>query len=262
MVNHPTVGPLLRAVGDAAPDVVVISGDLTQRARAAQFQEAREFLNSLPQPQLVVPGNHDVPYYNVLARFLSPLDNYRKYISADVEPSYEDAEVVIQGLNTARSWTFKNGRINQRQIELVRDRFCGAPAEKLKILVTHHPLDLPRKFDETHLVGRAALAMPTLAACGVDLLLAGHYHIAHTGDTRTRYALEGFSALVVHAGTTISTRRRDEPNSFNLLRVTRREVIVECHIWSPAVNAFALFLTERFQKGDQGWSRVPSEPVS
>jgi len=261
-VDHATVEPLIRAAHEVRPDVIVVSGDLTQRAHKSEFREARIFLDALPQPQLVVPGNHDVPFYNIAARLFTPLANYRKYIGPDLEPRFEDDELIIQGVNTARSLTWKNGRINERQIELMRSSFCGAStssspatAPRTKILVTHHPLDLPRRFDDDHIVGRARPAMETLAACGVDLLLAGHYHIAHTGDTRARYPIANFAALVVQAATTTSSRTREEPNSFNLLHIDPGDITIDTYTWRPADGVFASLLTEGFHRTPQGWTR-------
>ncbi len=118
------VPPLIRAVNQSKPDLVAVSGDLTQRARSHQFKQAREFLDALPRPQIVVPGNHDVPLYNIFARFVEPLDKYRRYISDDLRPFYHDDEIAVLGVNTARSLTIKGGRINERQIEWMRDRLC------------------------------------------------------------------------------------------------------------------------------------------
>ena len=114
----------MKAVNTVKPDLVVVSGDLTQRAREEQFREAKAFLDTLPQPQIVVPGNHDVPLYNVVARFVSPLHNYKKIIGENTEPLYQDEEMVVVGVNTARSLTWKNGRINEDQIDRVRRAFC------------------------------------------------------------------------------------------------------------------------------------------
>jgi 3',5'-cyclic AMP phosphodiesterase CpdA len=258
-VDYATVKPLVCAAVEVAPDLVVVSGDLTQRARASQFREARAFLDGLPGPQLVVPGNHDVPFYDVVSRFAMPLRNYRRFVSRDLEPSYADAEIVVQGINTARSLTIKNGRINREQVEKVRRRFADAPAGCVKILVTHHPLDLPRRFGGDELVGGAAEALPALAAAGVDVLLAGHYHIAHTGDTVTRYPIPGFSALVVQAGTTTSSRLRDETNSFNLLSIDGRRISVDRYTWRPTEGVFASLLCERFEKTVDGWVRESTE---
>src|ERR1039457_1070109 len=114
-IERATVQDLIASVTEAKPDIVVVSGDLTQRAKEREFQEARQFLQALPSPQIVVPGNHDVPLYNVLARALKPFRNYQRYISEDLEPFYSDDEIAIAGINTARSLTFKNGRIRSEE---------------------------------------------------------------------------------------------------------------------------------------------------
>src|SRR5436309_7341748 len=115
-VDPALIDPLLDAVRRLAPDVVVVSGDLTQRARTGEFQEARAFLDRLPQPRIVVPGNHDVPLYNLYGRFVEQLARYRRHITDDLEPSYIDDEIAVLGTNTARSLTWKGGRVNGRQI--------------------------------------------------------------------------------------------------------------------------------------------------
>src|SRR6476659_4364619 len=115
-VNPALLDPLRKTVKELEPDIVAISGDLTQRARSYQFQQARSFLDSLPKPQIVVPGNHDIPLHNVMARFLEPLTKYKRYITEDLQPVYEDEEVAIVGVNTARSLVFKGGRINETQV--------------------------------------------------------------------------------------------------------------------------------------------------
>jgi 3',5'-cyclic AMP phosphodiesterase CpdA len=255
-VDEATVEPLIAAVRRIAPSVVVVSGDLTQRAREEQFEAAKHFLDALPQPQIVVPGNHDVPFYNVFARFIQPLDNFRRYICTDTEPVYRDSEIVIVGVNTARSLTFKNGRINEDQVERVRQIFCDLPDGMTKIVVMHHPIDLPREFPQAEVVGRAEMAVTTLAACGADVYLSGHYHLGHTGDTTTRYHIPNYSALIVHAGTAISTRGRGEPNSFNLLRIDHPSIVVDRYSWVHDRSIFELFKKEHFRFTDVGWVRV------
>src|SRR5882724_10025919 len=115
-IDYSVIGPLSQTIAEIDPDLIVVSGDLTQRARTREFVEARMFLDSLPTPQIVVPGNHDVPMHNVYARFLQPLTKYRKYITEETEPFYLDEEMAVVGINTARSLTTKHGRINQKQI--------------------------------------------------------------------------------------------------------------------------------------------------
>ena len=125
------------------PDVVVVSGDLTQRAKSKEFQAAKLFLDRLPRPQIVVPGNHDVPAYNLFARFFRPLHKFRKFITDDLTPAYVDDELAVVGVNTARSLVIKGGRINEKQVEAIQSKFCNLDDSLLKIVVTHHPFDLP-----------------------------------------------------------------------------------------------------------------------
>ena len=254
-VNPVLLGPLTETVREVEPDLIAISGDLTQRARSYQFQQARSFLDSLPQPQIVVPGNHDIPLHNLFARFFQPLTKYKRYITHDLQPVYEDEEMVIIGVNTARSSVFKGGRINQFQVRRLQQKFCSLGRRVVKAVVTHHPFDLPDVHDERHLVGRARMAMNQLAECGADLFLAGHLHISHTGHTK-RYNIRGHSALVIQAGTATSTRERGEANSFNLLSIAYPEIAVEKFSWNPSTASFAVSTREGFKQTDEGWVRV------
>jgi len=253
-VNPLLVDPVIKSVNELGPNIVAISGDLTQRARSYQFKEARSFLDALPKPQIVVPGNHDVPLHNVFARFLQPLTKYKRYITDDLQPTYEDEEVVIVGVNTARSLVVKGGRINEVQVGRLRDKFCSLGSEVVKVVVTHHPFDLPEGHDERDLVGRAQMAMTGLAECGADLFLAGHLHITHTGHTK-RYNIRGHSALVVQAGTATSTRERGEANSFNLVRIFFPSIIVERLTWNAVTKSFEVSTSERFEHTEEGWIR-------
>jgi 3',5'-cyclic AMP phosphodiesterase CpdA len=255
-VNAQLINPLIKVINEIKPDLVAVSGDLTQRARSWQFREARAFLDELPQPQIVVPGNHDVPLHNVFARFLWPLNKYRRYITADLQPSYADEEMIVVGVNTARSLTFKGGRINQDQVGRVREKLCNSSDEVIKAVVTHHPFDLPEGYHDRELVGRAGMAMTGLADCGADLFLAGHLHISHTGHTAKRYKIRGHSALVVQAGTASSTRERGEANSFNIIRVNHPEITVERVVWQPSTLTFAAESKEEFRYSPDGWIRL------
>ena len=258
-IDERVVGPLAEAVRDARPSLVVVSGDLTQRARSRQFLEARAFLDSLPRPQVVVPGNHDVPLWDVVARFTRPLEKFRRYISDDPEPFYEDGEVAVAGVNTARSLTHKYGRVSERQIARLRERLCAYGAAVFKLVVTHHPFDLPPGHDEREIVGRARLAMEALAACGADILLAGHLHVSHTGHTAERYRIRGHSALFVQAGTATSTRGRGEANSFNVVRLKHPHAQVERRVWRPETGSFRPGPAETFRRTAGGWERLTDE---
>jgi 3',5'-cyclic AMP phosphodiesterase CpdA len=255
-VDPLVISPLIETIGKTKPDLVAVSGDLTQRARSHQFQEARTFLDALPKPQIVVPGNHDVPLYNVVARFLQPLTKYQRYITNDLRPFYYDDEIAVLGVNTARSLTIKGGRINEEQISWMRERLCPLDDKIVKIVVTHHPFDLPEGHDERSLVGRARMAMEALASCGADLFLAGHLHLSHTTHSAMRYKIKGHSALVVQAGTAASTRGRGEANSFNVIRIDFPQISVERLEWQLDDSGFKLAMTEHFTHTPDGWIRV------
>ena len=256
-IERATVQALIAAVTEAKPDIVVVSGDLTQRAKEREFQEACRFLEALPSPQIVVPGNHDVPLYNVLARALKPLRNYQRYISKDLEPFYSDDEIAIVGINTARSLTFKNGRINSHQVARSCARLESCGENRTRVIVSHHPFDLPEMHELHGLVGRAHMAMAGFARCRVDLILSGHLHISHTSESAARYKIPGHSALVIHAGTATSTRGRGELNSFNLIQVDRSSVSIQCLTWNRERSSFLLSVTAQFQRTPAGWFRIP-----
>jgi 3',5'-cyclic AMP phosphodiesterase CpdA len=249
--------PLVATVAAARPDVVAVSGDLTQRARSSQFIEARAFLERLPRPQIVVPGNHDVPLYDVMRRFAAPLRRFRRYITDEAAPMYRDDEIAVIGLNTARSLTFKSGRLNAGQVALVRGGFADLPSSVLRVVVTHHPFNLPGSGDEGDLVGRATMAMQAFSECGVDLLLSGHLHHTHAGNTSERYEIAGYSALVVQAGTATSTRARGEANAFNVIRLASARIEVDVMSWDSVRMSFERAGTDAFVRDRATWARVP-----
>jgi 3',5'-cyclic AMP phosphodiesterase CpdA len=247
--------PLIKFIGEIRPDLVAISGDLTQRARTSEFLAAKEFLASIPFPKITVPGNHDVPLHNLLARFARSLDGYRRYISDDLQPVFADGEIVVVGMNTARALTWKDGRINPRQLQNLRTTMTNAPPDRTKIVVTHHPFDLPAGASG-RVVGRSRLAMKTLAECGVDLLLAGHFHIADTSQTAKRYQLPGYSAIIVSSGTSTSTRGRGQPNSLNVIQIDPPNLTIERRTWRPASGVFDVLSIERFHRREGIWMRA------
>jgi 3',5'-cyclic AMP phosphodiesterase CpdA len=252
-VDDSLLQPLVDRVQALMPDLVVISGDLTQRARREQFEQARAFLQRLPQPQLVVPGNHDVPLYNVAARLLWPLAGFKRHITRDLSPVFRSPRMVVLGLNSARSLVVKNGRVNEDQLEHVRKTLCEIDPSVVKVVVTHHPFDLPGGHGESERIGRADEAMAEFARCGVDVLLAGHLHTSHSADTGGRFPLAGYEALVVSAGTATSTRGRGETNAFNLLKLQKDLVEVERCEWRAERASFQPAGVQRFQRAARGW---------
>lgn len=253
------VAAVEKEVDTLRPDLVIISGDFTQRARTEQFQQACQFLERLKNAGhdvLAVPGNHDVPLYDVLRRFLSPLARYKKYIDDTLCPWHQLPGVSILGLNTARSLTFSDGRINAEQVAYVRRHFAATPAGDLKLLVTHHPLfALP--VDSGGLLGkplgRHELALDAVNDLGIDVLLAGHNHRASTHHARDLVTRAG-GALVVQAGTATSIRLREETQSFNVIEAGRDELTVCLKRWSG--ERFEAAVPTRFRRTEEGWRQA------
>ncbi|WP_376871692.1 metallophosphoesterase family protein [Albirhodobacter sp. R86504] len=214
-VNPDLKAPLLRKIEALKPDLVVISGDLTQRARPNQFREAAAFIAQIGPPVLCVPGNHDTPLYNLFQRFFAPFSRYKRYISEDLEPVYADPEVTVVGLNTVNPRALQRGKFGKH----ARARVClalGEDAGQMRIVALHHPPEQAEGADKRLMKG-ARKALHVLSACGADVVLSGHLHQAATAPFRAAPDL-----LFVQAGTGLSTRVREQgDNTFNQLDITR-----------------------------------------
>ena len=249
-----------RKVDEASPDLVVVSGDFTQRARTEQFQEACRFLERLRDAGhevLAVPGNHDVPLYDVLRRFLSPLTRYMRYIDDTLCPMQEIPGATVLGINTARSLTFKDGRISEEQMRFIRETFDRTDPKAMRILVTHHPLFALQVGETvTSAVGRSELALDAIGDAGVDMLLAGHNHDASVHSARDLVTRAG-SALVIQAGTATSTRVRDQSQSFNRIEIDGDRVIVTVESWDG--SAFVPQAAQRYERADDHWRLAGAE---
>ena len=259
------VGGVEERVDALKPDLIVISGDFTQRARTDQFRQACEFLERLKakgHEVLGVPGNHDVPLYDVLRRFLSPLTRYRRFIDESLCPFHELNGAAVLGINTARSLTFKDGRLNEEQLAFIRDTFARTRPEATRILVTHHPLFALPVGEGPELgkaIGRQEMALDAIAEAGVDLLLAGHNHRASANHAHDLATGAG-SALVIQAGTATSTRLRDEEQSFNQIDVGPGEAAVAVQSWDG--DAFVSRDAERFVRSGRHWETASGEHLA
>ena len=229
------VSAVEKSVDALKPDLVVISGDFTQRARTEQFEEACRFLERLHDgghEVLGVPGNHDIPLYDVLRRFLSPLTRYRRFIDETLCPFIELPGVAVLGINTARSLTFKDGRINEDQVKFIADTFARTPSEAMRILVTHHPLFALRIGEQVErAIGRQELALDAVENSGVDMLLAGHNHHASSQDASELVTRAG-GVLVIQAGTATSTRVREQEQSFNTIDIGEATATITVNAWN------------------------------
>lgn len=242
----PVVAALLRLAREQQPDVAILSGDITQRARAAQFRAARRFVDELAiEPTLVVPGNHDIALFDVLQRFCAPYGRYRRAFGAELEPALETPQLLVLCVNTTRRYRHVNGEISAAQIERVALRLRGAQAGQLRIVVTHQPVHVMTASEEKNLLRGHAAAVHAWSAAGADLILGGHIHLPYTRPLRERFAELPRAVWSVQAGTATSWRiRRGAPNSVNLIRYAgvagrQRHCVVERWDYDGVSGRFA-----------------------
>ncbi|BEL05280.1 metallophosphoesterase [Actinoplanes sichuanensis] len=242
---------LLADLAAVAPSMVAVCGDLTQTAREAEFRAARAFLDQLPAPALVVPGNHDLPGWEVWSRFTSPWRRWRHHLGTD---PYRPVVLTMDGLaavgvNTARRWgphpDWSRGRIDARQLVAIGAEFDRAPVADLRVLIAHHPFLLTEAGLHRGLVGRAPLALRRLRR-KADLLLGGHIHLGYSG------VVDGL--VVAQSGTAFSDRLKGEPNSYNLVEADGDRLAVTVRRWGGA--RFDTHDRREYTRTERQWSAL------
>lgn len=241
------------------PHLVVISGDFTQRARVKQYEKARKFLNDLPFKTIMIPGNHDIPLFDLFRRAFLPLYRYKKYISEELNQFYLDSEIAVFAINTSRALAWKEGKISIDQIADIQKRLCPVPNEIFKIIVTHHPFIPPPDDLGIKLVGRSTLALDMIDSCNVDLLLSGHLHREYSDDVRGFYIKRKRSVIALQAGTAVSTRVRNEPNAYNLIDVNQNNITIQVREWDG--NTFTNKLLTSYEKKENQWIHTNKEVI-
>jgi 3',5'-cyclic AMP phosphodiesterase CpdA len=245
------VEALLRLVHEQSPDLVVLSGDITQRARRSQFRAARAFVERLAVPDtLVLPGNHDIPLFNVVARLLTPYANYQRVFGEELEPEFESADLLVIGANTTRPSRHKDGEVSADQVARVSRRLRRAHNTQLRIVVTHQPVHVTRPEDETNVLHGHREAVCGWAGAGVDLILGGHIHLPYVRPLSERFSDLPRSVWAVQAGTAVSSRVRDcIPNSVNVIRYTQVECPRRCVVerWDYEALAQCFTLVHRME---------------
>lgn len=229
------VEALQRLARRLKPDILILSGDITQRARRMQFRAAQEFVASLGIPnRLILPGNHDIPLFNVAARLLHPYRNYQQSFGAQLEPQIEVAGIRIIGVNATRWWRHTDGQLGRAQIERVSRLLRDTRADQVKMVVTHQPLHVPSAAEKHDLAYGADAAIPAWSKAGADIVMGGHIHLPYVRPVH-EYRLDLSRKLwCVQAGTAVSSRvRRGAPNSVHVLHVPDRaaESGLEVHRW-------------------------------
>jgi 3',5'-cyclic AMP phosphodiesterase CpdA len=257
----PEVGEaLLRAAAELEADLVVASGDFTQRARAEQFAAAREFLDRLPDvPRVVTPGNHDVPLYRVFERLFDPYRYYRQYISQELDSVLRLEHAVVVSLNsTSPLRALVNGRIDSWQLEFCARGFADAPPGIPRILVAHHHFAPAPDYEGGQVMPGAKRAMEQFQELGIDIIMGGHLHRAYIGNSLDLYPgkQRQRGVIIVQSGTSTSQRgraREREKNSFNLVRLSEDKVRVTHYMFFAELGGFAPISRHIFPRPGYQW---------
>ncbi|WP_225032359.1 metallophosphoesterase family protein [Paraburkholderia sp. XV] len=259
------VEALLQLAAREQPELVVLSGDITQRARRSQFTAARAFIDRLGAiPALVIPGNHDIPLFNLFARVLHPYANHRRVFGADLEPVFESRELLVIGLNTTRRARHTDGEVSAEQIERAARRLERATPLQLRVVVTHHPVASVAAEDTRNLLHGREPAIQRWAQAGVDLIVGGHIHLPYVLPLAGRMDIAR-PVWAVQAGTAVSTRIRGQmSNSVNLIRYDAgdpngRKAVVARYDYDENGNAFVPVLEHELDLAgpDEVLSPVP-----
>ena len=214
----PVVEALAALAAELSPDLLVLSGDITQRARTAQFAAARRFIDRLALPFVSIPGNHDLTVANPLKRLLAPYSGYRHAFGDVMEPVHESAGLLVQCVKTTRWWRHIEGEVSTAQVERVAARLRSARPEQLRVVVVHQPVHVERESEEQHLLRGRDAALSRWAEAGADVVLGGHIHLPYVAEL-TPPGARGARIVVAQAGTALSSRiRRGAPNSVNVIR--------------------------------------------
>lgn len=247
------------------PDVVVVSGDFTQRAKRRQFEDAASYLERFDVPLVVTPGNHDVPLYRVWERLFSPHALYRELICEELDTVTRLEDATIVALNSTRRLTLDNGRLEREQLEFAARAFEESPDDDLRVVVTHHHLAPPPDFSRDGVMPRARRALRVFRTLGVELVLAGHMHRAYIGDS-----LDFFPGgdrengiVIVQCGTTTSARGRGRErftNSLNYLRSGDGRIDVTHYLWREDTGSFWPHSRHTFGRSPDIWLGDAPDP--
>jgi 3',5'-cyclic AMP phosphodiesterase CpdA len=234
------VAALLQLCSREQPDVVILSGDITQRARGHQFTAAARFFSALSAPhKLAIPGNHDIPLFNLAARVLSPYGGFRKAFGEDLEPEISLPDLLVIGVNTTRPGRHEDGEVSAAQVAKVKARLEAAQPAQLRIVVTHQPVHVITAVDCKNRLHGASEALHGWADAGADLILGGHIHLPYVRRINEDIPLLSRPVWAVQAGTAVSTRIRGGiPNSVNIIRHSQHEVAKSCSVerWDYAAG--------------------------
>lgn len=223
---------LAALVARIRPELAIVSGDITQRARQREFASAKRYFDALDIPAfLIIPGNHDIPLLNPVKRLFFPYRDYRNAFGAALEPVYQTDRLLALGIKTTRRYRHKDGEISGAQIKRSVQFLRQASPGQLKIVVTHQPVSVERRQDQKDRLHRGESALPYWAEAGADLILGGHIHWPYVLALHEKFPALKRRLWLVQAGTAVSSRiRHHADNSVNILYYRNTGAIRACRV--------------------------------
>lgn len=208
------VEPLFRAIQSAGADMVVVAGDLVQRARRDQFEAALAFLDRLNAPWMAVPGNHDIPLLDPVARLFHPFNAFRRHVASDLGPERRIGDLRLLGANSVDPLRWRRGVARPEEVARIASLLREGPAGLTNLMVFHHPFSEPEGFSKGETRG-ADQALEQLGAAGLDLIVSGHLHHWNPGPGISAEA--GRKILQLQLGTALSGRAGETGHMFATL---------------------------------------------
>jgi 3',5'-cyclic AMP phosphodiesterase CpdA len=250
-----------REAHDLKPDLLVASGDFVQRADfTKQWQVISSYLKSLPEPRLVVAGNHDVPLFNPFNRLFRSYSRYKHYITPNLNPVFELPGLAVVGGCTAHGWTIDGGYLSRAQIATIEHHFNRFPAGTCKVAVLHHHVINPPGSERRNKIRNADQAVQLFDRCGVDLLLCGHIHVSYVGTTLDVQPDLRQGTIICQSGTTTSRRgaaREKGKNSYNVIEIEDTVIRIGQHMFLEDAGHFVPVAEHVFPRRSSGAYMLP-----
>lgn len=245
------------------PDLLIVSGDLVQRADFAhEWRTIKAYLATLPEPRLIIPGNHDVPLFNPFERFFRPLRTYQRQISTELNPVFERPGLLVAGANTAHGFTIDGGRLAAQQWQVLERIMSNAPAEACKVVVVHHHVFDPPQYRRRSKIRNAVATVRALDAWGVDLMVCGHIHRAYAGTTLDLLPDLRQGTAIAQSGTTTSRRTgRHGQNSYNVITIDTTTITVQPFRYEHGAAGFTPLEAVVFPRRSTGRPMRPIDPT-
>jgi len=250
-----------REAHELKPDLLVVSGDFVQRADFVnQWQTIAAYLKTLPEPRLVVAGNHDVPLFNPYNRLFRSYDRYKRYITPDLNPVFERPGLAVVGGCTAHGLTVDGGYLSPEQIATLERLFIRFPAGTCKVAVLHHHVVNPPGSKHRNMISNADEAVQLLDRCDVELLLCGHIHVSYVGTTLDVRPNLRQGTIICQSGTTTSRRghgREKGKNSYNVIEIEDSVIRIGQHMFLEDAGRFVPVAEHVFPRRSAGVYMLP-----